>query len=233
MRIKGWFLGICAGLAGLFSCFDPPVFPVEPQIEFQQVYFSDVPVEDDTIVLTFKFKDGDGDVGLDNQEIDYPYNEMFYYQDGSGNLITYSYYGQPGFESLPPFEDPYNCINWIINPLIGSTVVEDTVYYERNPNYYNIFVQFFVKQNDGTFLEFNWLTAFRYPNCGFAYHGRLPILSKNLEKQIPLEGTIRYDLTSKGFKALFGAKTLKLRFWIQDRALNLSNISETNEFNLL
>jgi hypothetical protein len=233
MRVKPWFLGVCAGLAGLLSCFDPPEFPIQPAIEFQEVYFRDVPVEDDTIVLIFKFKDGDGDIGLNAQEIAYPYNELFYFQDGSGNLVTYSYYGQPGFEDLPPFADPYNCTNWVIDPLINGSIVEDTVYYERNPNYFNIFVQFFIKQNDGTFEEFNWLTEFKFPNCGFAYHGRLPVLSKNLERKIPLEGTIRYDLKSKGFKALFGARTLKLRFWIQDRAFNISNISETNEFNLL
>jgi hypothetical protein len=236
MRVKPWFLGVYVGLAGLLSCFDPPEFPIQPAIEFKEVSFKEVGTtsDPDSIVLVLDFKDGDGDLGLSANETDEPYNDKYYFvSSATGELITYKFYGEPGFESLPPFADPYNCTNWIINPLIEGQVVNDTVYFELNPNHFNIFVQFFVKQNDGTFKEFNWLTEFKFPNCGIAFHGRFPVLSKNLERKIPLEGTLRYGLASTGFKVLFGAKTLKLRVWIQDRALNVSNTVETNEFNLL
>jgi hypothetical protein len=71
------------------SCFNPPEFPSTPQIEFDKVQFVDA--QTDSLILYIKFKDGDGDLGLDNsnpQYIDYPFNNSFFFQEHNGVVDT-------------------------------------------------------------------------------------------------------------------------------------------------
>jgi hypothetical protein len=77
------------------SCFNPPEFPIVPEIAFQDIIFrKGVPVmgkpSPDSLILTIKFKDGDGDLGLSTQIREHlvaPYNAFFYYQtNGVGGL---------------------------------------------------------------------------------------------------------------------------------------------------
>src|SRR6478736_2722552 len=226
----------------LNSCFDAPTYPTTPEIEYKSLKFVDVsdPSSFDSLILTVKFKDGDGDLGLATDEVGcytvngkkICYNDKFYYQFPDGTLITYkTKRTKPGYDTLPAFVKPYNCINWEVQR-DNNNVVKDTVYFTLNPDHYNIFIDFLVKQSDGTFKEFDWRTEFNYPNCGIPFDGRFPVLSKDLSKKSPLEGEIRYGMTSVGFLVLFSTKTLKLLVNIQDRALNKSNVIETPEFRL-
>jgi hypothetical protein len=102
-------------------------------------------------------------------------------------------------------------------------LVQDSLYAVLNPDHYNIEVDFFVKEGS-TFVEFDWRKEF----CT-TFDGRFPILSDN---ENALDGTLKYNMESRGFKILFGDKTLKLRIEIKDRALNRSNVIETGEFTL-
>jgi hypothetical protein len=223
-------------LVVLNGCFETPDFPIVPQIEFDNIRFIELPGfgDPDTLKLTIKFKDGDGDLGFDptNPEDNAgDYRERFYYIDNNGDLIVYNTRRNPIYEDiLPPYEHPYTCTNWVINPTIGSTLVTDTVYFEANPNYYNIFVEFLLKNPDGTFSEFDW--RFINPSgCGTDFNGRFPLL-KDQSRPSPLEGRLTYDMQSIGFRPLFNLRVLKLRVTIQDRALNRSNTIETPEFTL-
>ncbi len=103
-------------------------------------------------------------------------------------------------------------------------VVVDYFYIKTNPYQYNFKVQFFVKNNDGTFSEFD----FRREYCE-THDGRFPRLT---DKDRALEGVINYSMVSSGFLATFSIKTLKLAITIYDRALNTSNTVETPEFRL-
>jgi len=221
-------------LIGVSSCFNPPEFPVEPQIEFKSIQYKEIGTgfdsDYDSLILTISFKDGNGDLGLDASEVDPPYNNKFFFVQPDGKYITYKTRRTvAGYDTLPAFVKPYNCINWEV--IRENNIVKDTLYFQLNPDYNNITVGFFVKNSDGTFTEFKWREAFNFPNCGISFDGRFPILYKD-KPGAPLEGTIRYGMGSLGFKALFSIKTLKLRIQIKDRALNKSNIIETNEFTL-
>ena len=220
-------------LTGVSACFNPPEFPVEPQIEFESIQYKEYgtgfDTEFDSLILTISFKDGDGDLGLDPAENDEPYNNKFYFIAG-GQYITYkTKRTNPNYDTLPAFVKPYNCINWEIYK--ENNITKDTLYFQLNPDYYNITIEFLVKNSDGTFTEFNWQEAFNYPFCGGTFDGRFPILFKD-KPGAPLEGIIRYGMGSTGFKVFFSTKTLKLRVQIKDRALNRSNFVETNEFTL-
>lgn len=236
----------------LLSCFDPPEYSNIPTIEFESVTFTDVSntSDPDSLIITVRFKDGDGDLGLDaNNPGDtlFPYQARTFLIDTIPNsglgwyfpynpnfpdvvFITYNTRRtNPNYDTLPSFSKPYNCVNWEILTINNKL---DTFYFQRNPYHHNITVDFLVKNNDGSFTEFDWTEEFSYPQCGITFDGRFPILSRDLSRSAALDGKIRYGMASTGFNVLFSIKTLKLRVTIFDRALNRSNTVETPEFTL-
>jgi hypothetical protein len=110
-------------------------------------------------------------------------------------------------------------------------LVNDTLYIESNPNHYNIEVDFLIKDPSSSdpdhpgFTEFDWRKEF----CA-TFDGRFPILSEN--DNAALDGNLKYNMESRGFKILFGNKTMKLRVQIKDRKLNVSNTIDSEEFTL-
>lgn len=218
-------------LSLLYGCFSPPEFPNEPIINFEDIGFvRGDQVTLDSLILTIYFTDGDGDLGLSPNEISPPYNDLFAFNrdDGSGRFITYTERFTPPWDTLPAYEFPYNCLNYLTPQEHGiEEYVNDTIYVQANEDHFNIFIEYFVKVN-GQFTEFDWETAFE-PQCTDSYNGRFPVLG-DLSGNRPLEGKLRYGMTSAGFSLLFRNDTLKLRVRIKDRALNDSNIIETPEF---
>jgi hypothetical protein len=113
-------------------------------------------------------------------------------------------------------------------------LVKDTLYIKRNPNHFNLEVDFLVAQPDGSFVEFDWMEVV----C-LTFDARFPVLYDDqryftvrngpfrAETFLRTRGRITYLMQSHGFKILFGGKTFKLRFSIKDRALNVSNVAET------
>src|SRR5687767_2628503 len=88
-------LGIFLITATLFSsCFDPPQFPVIPEIEFEKIVFIDDPATvTDSLVLSISFRDGDGNLGVDPNDLRYisdPFHNAFYFQENNGKLDTLS-----------------------------------------------------------------------------------------------------------------------------------------------
>ena len=234
--LNHWPSFIAVSLIFMASCFEPPVYSPIPSIEFDNIVFKDVadPSAFDSLIVSVRFKDGDGDLGLDasaRSDTLEPYNAKYYYVFPNGTYINYkTKRTDPRYDTLPAFVKPYWCTNWEVRSV---NKVIDTLYFQLNPNHYNIFVDFFIKNNDGTYKEFDWQKEFaNYPSCGETYDGRFPIMTKDLTQKTPLEGTIRYAMKSTGFLILFSIKTLKLRITIQDRALHKSNTVETGDFTL-
>ena len=229
MKLVANWVSLCVILAVFVAaCADPPQYSNTPEIIFDNIIFRDVadPSAVDSLIISVRFKDGDGDLGLDATETGSPYHDKTYYRFANGVYVTYKTKRTvAGFDTLPPFVHPYNCINWEIKTLNN---VVDTFYFQLNPNHYNFFVDFFVFDNAlGDYKEFDWQKEFFYPNCGLTFDGRFPILSKDLGQATPLDGTIRYAMQSAGFPILFSNKTLKLKITVQDRALHKSNTVET------
>ncbi len=242
--------GSVCGVVAIFlaSCADPPQYSNVPEIIFDNIIFKDIadPSAVDSLIVTVRFKDGDGDIGLEASELSPPYNDKFYFRleglravptavppsASDGTYITYKTNRTIAkFDSLPDFVKPYNCVNWEIKTVNQKL---DTFYFQLNPNHYNFFVDFYIKSNDGTYNKFNWLEQFAYPNCGVtSFDQRFPILSKDLSQKTPLDGSIRNSMQSAGFLPLFSIKTLMLKITIQDRALNKSNTVTTGDFKLL
>jgi hypothetical protein len=247
---------------GLASCFEPPAYPIVPQIEFAGVVFKDCtsPSVADTLVVSVDFKDGDGNLGIDGEDSAPPFNNRWYFRKTPasqceagvpepcskikrstfdrarlGEFVTYKMRRTtPGYDTLPEFKTPYNCTNYeiVFDDLLRPI---DTIYFQLNQQFFNFFLDLYVKQNDGTFKKFDWTRQFTYPLCVTnGSYGRFPILAKdnNLSLQIPLEGTINYRFPSTALLATFSIKTLKLKIRIVDRDFNYSNEIESPEFTL-
>jgi hypothetical protein len=126
------------------------------------------------------------------------------FQDGDGDL---------GLSSATDHKDmgpPYQFLN-----LDGS----------RNPDYYNYVVDTFLKR-EGRFIPFP------FPNPGFTYSGRFMRLSHD-DRLEPLEGILRYSLPAWYQSSVSRPGTVvKFRIYIKDRALNKSNVVETDEIAL-
>ncbi|MEJ0029249.1 MAG: hypothetical protein WDO15_02240 [Bacteroidota bacterium] len=173
-------------------------------------------------------------------------NKCYYYVDpASGEFRKYVDYADrtdtPGYDTLKPYIKPFNCTNWEIISIDDDNdpqtlpVPFDTLFFELNPHYNNLFVEFQTKTDDpaNPYETFDENTFFTAPLCGIrTFYGRIPILSEDLGRSTPLEGEIRYAIQSKFFTTIFGAKTLRLRVFIEDRALHASNVVFTREFNL-
>lgn len=277
--VKGLLLFAVSSI--VTACFDPPEFSNTPQIDFLDVYFVEGTGANptDSLVVSISFRDGDGDLGLAADQIDAPFNDVFYglanngqvievgkkveFTDlpqfvdvpngTNGKLITVRTLQDPNYSSkLPPYVSPSaSCLDYkqqtiyvmdedkqIIDASYAEIdtlrsnngfppiyIVKDVFYSKKNPNHRNIEVEFWVNDGTGRYTLFDWEKEY----CEAAFNQRFPILS---EKPGPLEGNLTYALTSVGIKATFSIKTLRLKIRIRDRALNVSNEVQTEDFTL-
>jgi hypothetical protein len=270
-------------LGGLVSsCFDSPEYSISPKITFNNIQYKVTPdpTDADSLIIFIDFKDGNGDMGLNDDFRDDPYHERnFYFEDGatsniksvgtvlqgvnkapypttipmivdvpSGKLVTHRTRQKPGFGYLPAFNSgnlgcrDYTTEYLLIAPSAKNAIdasyaildtltdnalnqyylIRDTIYFTRNLNHYNILVRFY-QSTGGPFTEFSWEDEF----CT-TFNGRYPVLT---DKTGPLEGTIRYAMTSTGFTPLFSIRNLRLDVIVKDRALNKDSI-RTPDFTL-
>ena len=225
MYVKGTLLA--ALVTGLVSgCFTAPEFANEPAISYKDIIFKHGATEfdQDSLILTIGFQDGDGDLGLrpDGPDTNDPYHDLWFFTKADGSLVTLADRSLPGFDTLlPPYEFPYTCIN--SSQIIGV----DTMYTEANEFHNNIYVTFFKKTN-GEYIEFDFLELSK-PQCNQGYDGRYPLLN-DTNRDRPLEGKLKYTMKSAAWELIFRLDTLKLDVFIYDRALNKSNTISTPDF---
>jgi hypothetical protein len=218
-------------------------------------------VTPDSLILVLRFKDGDGNLGLSPNETAPPFNDRWYYLKTPvdpkvlpqcapyanenrcfdfdlsqiDHYINYTDRSTPPYDTLKDFVKPYNCTNWdVVRDEQGKVV--NQIYFSLNPHYSNIFVEFQTKTgtvNDpDPYVPFNWSDFLTYPSCEVqGFNGRFPLLQEPGTDSSPLEGEIRYSMPSPFFKIIFGSKTIRLKVYIEDRALNKSNVIYTNDFN--
>lgn len=105
--VKGLLLfGISMGVT---ACFNPPEFPITPEIDFEGIYFREARAvgERDSLVLTISFRDGNGDLGLSSTDIEPPYHDLDYYlATPGGDTVALKketvYLELPQFVQVPP-----------------------------------------------------------------------------------------------------------------------------------
>ncbi|MEX2564964.1 MAG: hypothetical protein WD431_03380 [Cyclobacteriaceae bacterium] len=217
MKVKNHIFPLILILIG-WACVSPPEdFPSVPSVSFDDLEFVQT-TNADSLIVSINFRDAEGDLGLNARDIFPPFNELHYLTDNSGNYITYG--NRP--EDAPDF----NNRDWIIFPLINNVEVRDTLWVQENPDYYNIFIKFFVKRS-GEYTEFKWSDPPYYTT----FNGRFPRIIED-ERDRAIEGEIRYSMLSLGWNSIFRTDTIRIDVQIQDRALNRSNFVSSPDFTL-
>lgn len=118
---------------GVTACFDPPEFPLTPEIDFEGIYFREAKAvgERDSLVLTISFRDGNGDLGLSSTDIEPPYHDVNYYlATPGGDTLSLEketvYLELPQFVKVPP---------GVTGKLVTVRTAEDPLYDNLIPAY--------------------------------------------------------------------------------------------------
>jgi hypothetical protein len=205
-------------LVATYACIAPPVdFPSRPEISFNNLEYVETN-QADSLIITVNFRDGEGDLGLNPRDIESPFNELNYPRDQNGQLITY--------RNRPANAPSFNNRDWVISPLINNVRVNDTIWVQENPDYFNIFVRFLIKRS-GQYTEFDWSA----PPYFTTFNGRFPRILTD-DRQRAVEGQIRYGMLSLGWNSIFRNDTIRLEVQIQDRQLQRSEPVVTPDFTL-
>ncbi len=202
------------------SCFDPPEIPVTPSISLKSFTFKNIPNNQiqDSMILELNFEDGDGDLGLGDNEFAPPFHEFDYVLSNQNEFLKL---GDPG-------TPPYNCYDY-------QKVGEDTFYVTRNDYHFNIHLDFYRKVN-GEFQRFDLRDQ---GGCIPGFRGRFFRLNTSSNER-PITGVLRWGIQS-AFAVIFRNDTLKFDAFIydrneqsssEDRDLNKSNVVESREFTL-
>lgn len=219
------------------SCYEVPHFPDTPSIGFEKVEFWEIGTntDPDSLNIFLSFEDGNGDLGLNDDYTTDPFHQGNYFVDDQNNFITLAHSRLPEYKDLlPPNEIPYSCINWVQVEELNGITVKDTLYYEPNPNHNNLFIDFLIKDKSAPSAEFelfDWVEDPIPGQCSEPLSLRFPVLDKD-EGEHHISGTLKYSYKGNRIPEVFGDKILKLRIHIQDRALNKSNVVESQEFTL-
>lgn len=228
----------------LYSCIEDNNVSTVPSISYENLIFkkSINSFNQDSLILTINFVDGDGNLGLSNNENNYPYHPYNAIIDRDFNWVTIGstdvnpplYVYEPnGVYYLYNNEDnrpTFNCDNYIIDT-VNSTTQLDTFYIQKNENNKNIFIEFYKKEND-EFKLIDWKRIFDEEyGCGIDFNSRFPPLNISNSNQL-LSGKLRYGMVSYGFDMILKNDIFKLKIYIKDRELNTSNIIETPEVTL-
>ncbi len=251
------FIGCLILMWVVGACLKQPENSVIPAIQLLSIDFKhEFPAAADTLIVTLKFTDGDGDLGLNSDDsviftsdteyvdITTPYyfvydtlkNSVWYYTHSNNAKLPSGYkyvnYASKRLIHTDPFDtlpDAINCKNWEYrsNPA-------DTLYIQHNPYAYNFFMDIYEKNPDGTYTLFDPATYFTsLEQCSSnVFDGRFPIMSSDLGKKSSLDGNITYKYQSAALFLIFRTKTLKLKVHILDRAFHASNVVESDDFTI-
>jgi len=244
----------------IFACNPPPKLPATPRIEFIEAEFWDMGLQNpDSLNITISFEDGDSDLGLQPNEyfllqdpnkvylfhadfrLDF---ERVFFIDNDGELLKLkSKWDKPvPYDTLPDFAHPYNCTNYttdttliFFSPIDGSRIdVKDTLYFQPSIENFNYYIDFLIKQSDGSFQRFPWESFLGAPSCGETFNTRFSRadVGTSDDDSGPIQGKLTYKMISRGFIFELRNKIFKFRIKIFDRSLNASNTIESEELTL-
>ncbi|MBS1491253.1 MAG: hypothetical protein JSS93_12060 [Bacteroidetes bacterium] len=233
------------------ACIKQPEYSVVPQIQLGSFLLrqgTGAGLGYDTLIITIKFKDGNGDIGIGAVDLARPdgkYVSPWYWAYDTTNNGNYGYTtdNNPadlnsngshykfidfrarkiGFSGLT-IPITYDCVNWELGKNVGSSKI-DTIYITQNPSAYTLNMSLYTRRNVAD--------PFVYYDPGVndcnpsEFSAAFPDLS-NDRKNSPIEGSFTYKFEYLGFAAKFSGQYLKFNITITDRAGNVSNTVEAD-----
>lgn len=248
-KIKNSLISPSLFFLAAWACEPPPELSIIPNISYEKLEYIASDITSDSLILYLNFEDGDGDVGLEGTENEYPYHPFNFILDSEGKRVTIGgnsytppFYSVPLDYSFRPIAEgvlfseadnrpSFSCRDYeIIEYFVGQNQTEtDTFYIQKNPNHRNIYIEFYRKVgNNYEFID--WNTVFG-SGCNLDFNARFPIFDKdNMGRS--LSGTLRYAMVSSGFEIILKKDTFKIKTYIKDRALHDSNYAESPDLTL-
>jgi hypothetical protein len=204
------------------GCIFPPELDNVPKINFVNMHFTKIPGPDndpnqemDALMLVFDFEDGDGDIGLDDSFKDLKFQEYWFILDEEGNKIEYG--SDP---NLPPLNNRDYVAE--VNIVEGKQVPTGKYFLvQRNENYFNMFINLYIKKG-GKYQYFD-----PWERLQTTFHARIPVIRRDVKST---QGTIKYAFKSYAWPYIVPNDTVRIEFFIKDRALNQSNTITTPDF---
>lgn len=158
-------------------------------------------------------------------------------------LLKFSDRANPPYDTLPPLSD---CNYYpFFDPDSGTPIPVDHLYYIPNKRHHNLFITVLVDAGDGSFTDateifgvcpdnlFTQIPPFavspphkRY--ISYAMIGTIDIAS-TVDTESMVKGRYKIDIMTGHWKKLSG-RSIKLRVYVQDLALNESNTIDTPVF---
>ena len=223
-------------LLGLQSCMEEledPAYSEVPHIELEEAQIT-LGRTIDTLSITISFRDGNSDLGLGAEDNIPPFHELDFPIDSSGDYIL--------FDSKKDIYDCRDFMYWRWPADSGyNEYMADTVRYVRNEYYFNFKVDLLIEE-EGEYKKYDYSK-----NCSQGLGGRFPRIDSlgrgntikeccdkdystfEIYQKTPWEGKITYTAIS-AFRSRFRQKSIKFRIYIYDRALNESNVVESEPF---
>lgn len=134
------------------SCYDREVYSDVPHVEFESLRFYDLTTGSDSLVLSFKFQDGDSNFGIiADDDIFPPYNEYNFFIDAGDSLITAANYTEA---ELPIYKVPV-----LLKNLAFAGISDTTIFFSPDGDSYPIF-----GFNRDTLTSLNDLPELNCPN---------------------------------------------------------------------
>ncbi len=140
--MKSFFLYSLILISFLISCTQPPDYPIEPVIEFTSLsrnFMNQGTGLEDSIIVTFSYTDGDGDLGSMNDSLDVYFDDIrltdgipltyklpFVPLQGTGNGISGEIAIQIPTSCCIAFDNPF--LNLCLTPLPDLYPIDTLVY---------------------------------------------------------------------------------------------------------
>ena len=210
-----------------------PEFSPIPFIELDKVEIKLGEDNRDTISITVNYQDGDANLGLDRRAADNDtlFQEVYYITTDQDTVSTLN---DKVIRFGAPDQPEFNIWDWHVDFDYGQQQY-DTLRVVYNENYYNIYLDMYVKKPGEEYekIDFEQLNRpFGVFNAIFPPITNQPLTNPGSPYIIVPEslynGKLTYNLINS-FRFAFdlGKDTFKFRLFIKDRALNKSNVIET------
>ncbi|GAB4239053.1 MAG: hypothetical protein Tsb0034_15030 [Ekhidna sp.] len=222
----------------LSGCFEEEVFSDVPRIEFQDIRYVDTQSVD-SLILSFSFEDEGADIGLNAtfDDLLQPYQVYDLIIDANDSAITINqdnlalplfrapvlidqqegelaYFYFP--ENKVPFaqEDNRPAYDCDFYEIIDS----DTFFIQRNEFHNNFHIEF-ERKRGSAFAPLDFNQVFNSSDCTLGqFDGRIPYYDPEGKS-----GNYEYAMISQAFRLAFLDDSIRVRFYVYDRALNKSN----------
>lgn len=227
----------------LNACFEREKYSETPKITFKDIKFIDTKTID-SLILTFDFEDESGDIGLGSNDNRKPFHVFDIVIDSKDSIVRigdknlslplylapvipnkkdgsggYTYFpSQKVLFSEKDNRPAYNCESYKVDET-------DTVYIKKNPFYKNIYISFEEKKS-GEYKPIDFNKIFNKSECDLGdFNARIPVFTKKSRK-----GIISYAMVSQALRVGLFDKTIRIKFYIYDRAQHKSNDEYTKDF---